>query len=280
MLARRLPGILPPPTFEEALEITRVQSVAGIGDGRLAAERPFRAPHHTISPSGLVGGGSSPRPGEVTLAHRGVLFLDELGEFARPALDALRQPLEAGRVEVMRGQRTIEFPARVTLAAACNRCPCARPPDQCGCGEVELRRYARRLSGPLLDRLDLVCHVEAAPPLRLVGERTARDGSSSAAMRERVLAARERQRRRLAGTSALCNGDMDGPLTHRLVPLSGRLGRSLLAVEDALLSGRGHDRVLRVARTIADLAGREELRGRDIDEALGYRANAWGLLAA
>ena len=163
MLARRLPGILPPPSFEEALEITQVHSAAGIGSGRLATERPFRAPHHTISPQGLVGGGARPMPGEITLAHRGVLFLDELPEFARVAVDALRQPLEEGRVEIMRGQRTLEFPANAIVVAACNRCPCARPPDSCSCTTVELARYQRRLSGPLVDRIDLVCQVEPVP---------------------------------------------------------------------------------------------------------------------
>src|SRR5690242_20463095 len=163
MLARRLPGILPPPTFEEALEITRVLSVAGISDGRLAEARPFRAPHHTISPSGLVGGGSTPRPGEITLAHRGVLFLDELAEFSRPTLEALRQPLEEGVVKVTRGQRSIVFPAAAMLIAACNSCPCARPPADCDCSALDKLRYARRLSAPLLDRIDLVCQLDASP---------------------------------------------------------------------------------------------------------------------
>ena len=171
------PGILPPPTFEEALEITQVHSVAGIGSGRLAAERPFRAPHHTISPQGLVGGGARPMPGEITLAHRGVLFLDELPEFSRTAVDALRQPLEEGRVEVMRGQRTLEFPANAIVVAACNRCPCARPADRCDCEPGQLSRYRRRLSGPLVDRIDLVCQVERVPAVELVG--AARDDSVS-----------------------------------------------------------------------------------------------------
>src|SRR3954467_9495482 len=163
MLARRLPGILPPPSFEEALEITQVHSAAGIGTGRLATERPFRAPHHTISAQGLVGGGARPMPGEITLAHRGVLFLDELPEFGRAAVDALRQPLEDSRVTIMRGQRTLEFPANAMVVAACNRCPCARPPDRCSCTAAELARYLRWLSGPLLDRIDLFCQVEQAP---------------------------------------------------------------------------------------------------------------------
>ena len=246
--------------------------MAGLGGG-LAAERPFRAPHHTISPQGLIGGGSTPRPGEVTLAHRGVLFLDELAEFARPALDALRQPLEEGKVEIMRGQRTIEFPARAMVAAATNPCPCGRPPDDCTCDAVLLGRYARRLSGPLLDRIDLSCRLGPVALLELVGERD--HAGSSRGVRRRVLAARERQTARLAGTGALCNGDMDGRLTRRTVRLDRRLRARFAALPDiAPLSGRGHHRVLRVARTIADLDGRERVSESDLDEALAYRVGA------
>ena len=280
MLARRLPGILPPPSFEEALEITQVHSAAGIGDGRLAAERPFRAPHHTISAQGLVGGGARPMPGEITLAHRGVLFLDELPEFARSAIDALRQPLEEGRVEITRGQRTLDFPANAIVVAACNRCPCARPPDRCSCTTLELARYQRRLSGPLVDRIDLVCQVEAVPTVQLVGE-SAGPRVPSRVVRDRVVAARRRQLARLAGTGVLCNGDMDGRLTRREVPLEASLSSRLLAIRDRIqLSGRGHDRVLRVARTIADLDGRELLVERDLDEALSYRLDTWERVAA
>jgi magnesium chelatase family protein len=280
MLARRLPGVLPPPTFEEALEVTQVHSAAGIGNGRLATARPFRAPHHTISASGLVGGGNRPMAGELTLAHRGVLFLDELPEFGRAAIDALRQPLEEGYVEIMRGQRTLVFPANATVVAACNRCPCARPPERCSCTSLELGRYLRRLSGPLLDRIDLVCEVEQVPTLELVGAGRRRGGGSEA-VRERVITARERQRVRLDGTAALCNGDMDGRLTRRLVQLDAALTGRLLAVRDRLnLSGRGHDRVLRVARTIADLDGHGQLRESDLDEALAYRLDAVEALAA
>jgi magnesium chelatase family protein len=280
MIARRLPGILPPPSFEEALEITQVHSAAGIGNGRLASTRPFRAPHHTISAQGLVGGGTRPMPGEITLAHRGVLFLDELPEFARSAVDALRQPLEEGRVEITRGQRTLEFPANAIVVAACNRCPCARPPDRCACTALELARYQRRLSGPLVDRIDLVCQVEAVPPGELVGAGDpARVGSH--AVRARVIAARGRQLARLAGTGVLCNGDMDGRLTRREVPLGGPLAERLLAVRGRIpLSGRGHDRVLRVARTIADLDGRDDLVESDLDEALSYRLDTWEQVAA
>ena len=280
MLARRLPGILPPPTFEEALEITQVHSAAGIGSGRLATERPFRAPHHTISAQGLVGGGATPTPGEVTLAHRGVLFLDELPEFGRAAIDALRQPLEAGRVEIMRGQRTLEFPANAIVVAACNRCPCARPPDRCTCTSLEVGRYLRRLSGPLLDRIDLVCEVEAVPAVQLVDGRGGRR-TPSAVVRARVIAARERQRGRLAATDALCNGDMDARVTRRQVPLDAILAARLLAVPGtANLSGRAHDRILRVARTIADLADRDRVTVRDLDEALSYRLDGWEAIAA
>jgi magnesium chelatase family protein len=279
MLARRLPGILPAPSFDEALEITQVHSAAGLGNGSLARRRPFRAPHHTISPQGLVGGGSRPQPGEVTLAHRGVLFLDELPEFARTAVDALRQPLEEGRVEIMRGQRTLEFPANAMLVAACNRCPCARPPETCSCTVLEALRYRRRLSGPLLDRIDLVCQVDSVATLELVGEGARQ--VTSAEVREQVLDARERQRRRLDETTALCNGDMDGRLTRALVPLEARLSDRLVAARERLnLSGRGHDRVLRVARTIADLSGREEVAAVELDEALSYRLDGLEAVAA
>ncbi|MGH2761901.1 MAG: YifB family Mg chelatase-like AAA ATPase [Thermoleophilaceae bacterium] len=280
MLARRLPGILPPPTFEEALEVTQMHSAAGIGSGRLTTERPFRAPHHTISAQGLVGGGNRPMPGEITLAHRGVLFLDELPEFGRAAIDALRQPLEEGYVEIMRGQRALEFPANAMLVAACNRCPCARAPDRCACTSLEVGRYLRRLSGPLLDRIDLVCEVDQVPALELV---RAQRGSqaTSAEVLERVIAARARQHARLAGTGALCNGDMDGRLTRRKVRLDAALTATLLAARDRLsLSGRGHDRVLRVARTIADLDGREQIHESDMDEALSYRLDGREVLAA
>jgi magnesium chelatase family protein len=275
MLARRLPGILPAPTFEEAVEITRIHSIAGLADGRLMTERPFRAPHHTISSAGLVGGGSTPRPGEITLAHRGVLFLDELPEFSRTALEALRQPLESGHINITRGQRSIGFPAAVMLVGACNSCPCARPRGDCGCDEPAKARYRRRLSGPLLDRIDLVCQVEPTRALELVAEGDEREGS--AAVRTRVAAARERQRLRLGGSEALCNGAMDARLTRRLVPLDTRLrARMLEGHLGSEMSGRGHDRVLRLARTIADLAGRDQIAPEDIDEAVSYRlSTAW-----
>jgi magnesium chelatase family protein len=279
MLARRLPGILPSPARDEALEITQVQSAAGLSTGALAVERPFRAPHHTTSPPGLVGGGSTPRPGEITLAHRGVLFLDELAEFGRDALDALRQPLEDGTVHIMRRQRAIEFPARTMLVAACNPCPCAKPADRCTCGPLERGRYARRLSGPLLDRIDLVCQVDPVPLVELA--EAAATSPASATVRERVVSARERQRERLRETTASCNGDMDSRLTRRVTRMDDAVRGRLLSVPGGLfLSGRGHDRVLRVARTIADLDGRERVGAADVDEALGYRVSGWDELAA
>jgi magnesium chelatase family protein len=278
MLARRLPGILPPPTFDEALEITRVQSVAGLGTGTLAAERPFRSPHHTISAQGLVGGGSTPLPGEVTLAHRGVLFLDELPEFARTSLDALRQPLEEGRIEITRGQRSIDYPARATVVGACNPCPCARG-AACRCDTLALGRYARKMSGPLLDRIDIICEVRAVPPLELVREDVT--GERSARVRERVIAARERQGRRLKGTAATCNGDMDGRMTRELVTVDPAVRPRLLAASDReLITGRGYDRVLKVAQTIADLEDVPAVREPHVDEALGYRLGGSALAAA
>jgi magnesium chelatase family protein len=279
MLARRLPSLLPPPDFDEAIEITRIRSVVGMSDGRLAAERPFRAPHHTISPSGLVGGGSVPKPGEITLAHRGVLFMDELPEFPRHSLEALRQPLEEGKVWVTRAQRTLVFPSDFMLVAAANECPCARADGHCRCSEIDRLRYARKLSGPLLDRIDLVCHVPPAAPLELVG--VGSGAETSQAVRERVMAARERQASRLVLDDVSCNGSMDGRLTRRHVE-PGSEARDLLldGHRRMSLTARGHDRVLRIARTIADLDGSDKLLTTHVAEALGYRLGATAGLAA
>jgi magnesium chelatase family protein len=270
MLARRLPGILPPPTHREALEITQVLGVAGLGNGRLASRRPFRAPHHTISASGLVGGGSYPRPGEITLAHRGVLFLDELAEFSRSALEALRQPLEHGRVEVMRGQRTLRFPAAAMLVGACNGCPCARSDGECTCNEVDRARYHRRLSGPLLDRIDVVCTLSRTPLQPVSAADPPPEGS--AAVRERVVAARERALGRLGRDGPLCNARMSVAETREHANLTPELRDRLDAAACAgALTARGHDRVLRLARTIADLDGAERVAADHLDEALSYR---------
>ncbi|MCW3000893.1 MAG: Mg chelatase, subunit ChlI [Conexibacter sp.] len=270
MLAQRLPSILPPLSRAEAIEVTRIQSVAGLRPGAgLAAERPFRAPHHTISAAGLVGGGSSPQPGEATLAHQGVLFLDELAEFARSALEALRQPLEDGRVAIVRGQRTAVYPTRFMLVASTNPCPCGYAgTPRCRCGEGEIARYRRRLSGPLLDRMDLLVDVQRPTPEDFAAGPVCR----SADERDRVMAARERQTARLAGTGAACNAHLDAALVRRHVALDRR-GASVLRLAYArgTLSPRGHDRVLRVARTIADLDGQDRVSADHLLEALGLR---------
>lgn len=271
MLARRLPSLLPPLTRDEALEVTRIHSVAGVHrHPGLVRMRPFRGPHHTISASGLVGGGQVPVPGEASLAHRGVLFLDELSEFARPSLEALRQPLEDGHVTIVRGQRALLFPTRFTLVAATNPCPCgfAGSDRSCTCGEAELARHRRRLSGPLLDRLDLLMAVErpTAADLRAPAR------TSSERLRARVLAARERQQRRLDGTSASCNGQLDARLVRSHVKVDETAERALgRAYDSGALSARGHDRVLRVAATIADLDARDRVQLDDVMQALALR---------
>jgi len=268
MIARRLPSILPPLTPEEALEVTRIHSAVGLSRPLgLASARPFRAPHHTISASGLVGGGSPPRPGEVTLAHHGVLFLDELSEFARPALEALRQPLEDGRVAVVRAQRTAIFPSRVMLVAATNPCPCGMfgAPDKCSCGPPDHARHRRKLSGPLLDRIDLTARVERPS----AGDFERPGIVTSAGERERVMEARERQLARLMGTGAMCNAHLDAGLSRDYVHLTARGEAALTeAYERGTLSGRGRLRVLRLARTLADLDGRERVDWRDVHMAI------------
>src|SRR5450755_1517234 len=270
MLARRLPSILPALTRSEAIEVTRIHSVAGIHADGLVAARPFRAPHHSISAAGLVGGGAPPRPGEATLAHHGVLFLDELSEFHRSSLDALRQPLEDGGVTIVRGQRALEFPTRVILVAATNPCPCgfAGVGDKCGCGEAELRRHRRRLSGPLLDRMDLLVDVQRPAE----HEFQAPPSASSAHLRAQVAEARERQQQRLGGSAARCNGEMDVRLVRRHVRLDPAAEQALSqAYAVGALSARGRHRVLRVARTIADLQRRDSVTADDVLTALGLR---------
>jgi magnesium chelatase family protein len=271
MLAQRLPGIMPPLSEQEALEVTRIASATGGNpEGRLIVARPFRAPHHTISASGLVGGGSPPQPGEVTLAHHGVLFLDELSEFSRPALEALRQPLEDGRVAIVRGQRTAIYPARVTLVAATNPCPCGHGHGHrsCTCKPTDHARHSRRLSGPLLDRIDLVTAVGRPPT-----EAFAQDPvTTTAAERELVMAARERQLRRLEGTPALCNAQMDAAVVRRIVRLADDAARHLDASYDTgTLSARGRLRVLRLAQTIADLDDADIVRSQHLAQALNLR---------
>jgi magnesium chelatase family protein len=270
MLARRLPSILPELSRRQAIEVTRIHSVAGLHADGLIQERPFRAPHHTISAAGLAGGGSPPRPGEATLAHGGVLFLDELSEFQRSSLDALRQPLEDGSVTIVRGQHALRFPTRFMLVAATNPCPCgfAGVDDRCTCGEAELRRHRKRLSGPLLDRMDLLIAVQRPAAEALAAAPT----TTSAEARARVAEARERQALRLAGFAATCNGEMDSATARRTARLDPSACDQLeQAYAAGLLSARGRHRVLRVARTIADLDRKDAVSRGQVLTALSLR---------
>jgi magnesium chelatase family protein len=272
MLARRLPAILPRLTLEEALEVGKIRGVAGLGaDSSLV--RPFRAPHHTISDAGLVGGGPLARPGEVSLAHHGVLFLDELPEFRRNVLEALRQPLEDGVVTIARAALTLVYPARFTLIAAMNPCPCGFLGDQrrvCSCPAEAVARYRARLSGPLLDRIDLQLAVGATPWHEVVDHRP---GESSTAIRERVAQARSRQLERYQGSGIYANAQL-GSRGVREFCQPDTAGRALLraAVERLGLSVRGYTRVLKVARTIADLGGTAAVGVSQVAEAIQYRS--------
>jgi magnesium chelatase family protein len=274
MMARSLAGILPPLSPAEALEVTSIHSVAGLlpGGSGLIRTRPFRAPHHTISDVALVGGGTHPRPGELSLAHAGVLFLDEMPEFERRALEVLRQPLEEGRVRIARAAASVEFPASVTLVGAMNPCPCGyfgHPLRACRCAPPQRERYAARISGPLLDRIDIRVEVPWLPPDVLGDERPQ---ESSAVIRGRVVQARQRQAARLPETGAGVNARLSGKMLRRFARPDDA-GRALLhsAVERLALSGRAHDRILRVARSVADLAGRAHVVADDVAEALQYR---------
>ena len=274
MLARRLASILPELTRDEALEASQLHSVAGLLAGRgLLQERPFRSPHHTISTAGLLGGGSTVlRPGEASLAHRGVLFLDELTEFRRDAIEALRQPLEDGEVVVTRAGGSVTFPARFTLVAAANPCPCGFRGDavrNCDCRDDHLARYRAKLSGPLLDRIDLRLLVPRLTKHELLG---ATAGEPSSAVRARVIEARQHQLDRYESLGVTCNAHLPAALARRQVALTAGAERFLGdAVEKTDLSGRGFDRVLKVARTIADLAGADRTDAEHVGEALSYR---------
>lgn len=276
MLARRLPGILPPLTFTEALEVTQIHSVAGLlkhNRGSLVTSRPFRSPHHSASGASLVGGGSYPRPGEISLAHRGVLFLDELTEFKRDVLEFLRQPLEDGTVTISRARQTVSFPAKFTLVASTNPCPCGYYGDNiqpCTCSGRQREQYWAKLSGPLMDRIDLQVAVNRLKPEEITRQAT---GEESAPVRVRVQVARERAQERFRqDRSVRCNADMQSHHLREWCPLDDSI-RNLLetAIRRLGLSARATDRILKVARTIADLAGEQQLQAQHVAEAIQYR---------
>jgi magnesium chelatase family protein len=276
MLARRLPTVLPEMALDEALETTKIHSVAGLvpPGGSLVVERPFRAPHHTISDAGLIGGGSHPRPGEVSLAHGGVLFLDELPEFRKNVLEVLRQPLEDGRVTISRAATSLSYPARFMLAAAMNPCPCGFFGDHgraCSCGSLGVERYHARLSGPLLDRIDIHVEVPAVPYKDLSCERS---GESSAVVRDRVNRARRRQLGRFAGRPGLyANAHMLPRDLRRYCRVSDRVDALLkTAIVRLKLSARAYHRVLKIARTIADIADSDRIASEHVSEAVQYRS--------
>ncbi len=277
MLAKRLPTIMPPLEFEAALELTKIHSVAGLtGRTGLVTERPFRSPHHTISNAGLIGGGAIPRPGEVSLSHHGVLFLDELPEFDRSVLEVLRQPLEDQRVTISRAAMTLTFPASFMLAAAMNPCPCGfwnDPTRECRCTPLQIQRYVGRISGPLLDRIDIHIDVPAVRFKELTGTSSGPEPESSASIRERVIHARERQRERLKTDGIFSNAQMTPRLIRRYCRIDAESERLLEAAMARLgLSARAYDRILKVSRTIADLEGFDEIRPAHVAEAVGYRS--------
>ena len=274
MLARRLATILPPLTFEEALEVTKLYSVTGnLGRERaLITQRPFRSPHHTVSDAGLIGGGSVPKPGEISLAHHGVLFLDELPEFNRQVLEVLRQPLEEGFVTIARAAASISYPARCIFVAALNPCPCGYAGDPvraCTCSEVQIRRYMARISGPLLDRIDI--HIEV-PRLKQDELLTPGKGEPSKRIRERVQGAREVQSRRFEGSSIFVNAAMNSRQVKTFCRIEAAAVELLKAAIQRLgLSARAYDRILKLARTIADLAGEGQIEVAHVGEAIQYR---------
>jgi magnesium chelatase family protein len=276
MLAKRLPTILPSLEFEAALELTKIHSVAGLtGRSGLVGERPFRSPHHTISDAGLIGGGAVPRPGEVSLAHHGVLFLDELPEFDRSVLEVLRQPLEDEKVTISRAAMSLTFPASFMLAAAMNPCPCGfwnDPTRECRCTPLQIQRYVGRISGPLLDRIDIHIDVPAVRFRDLSGEPPP-DTEDSAAIRERVIKARDHQHERFAGEKIFSNAAMTPRMIRKYCRIDAESEQMLERAMTRLgLSARAYDRILKVSRTIADLEGCKDVRSTHVSEAVGYRS--------
>ncbi len=281
MMAKRLPSILPPLTLEEALETTKIHSVAGLLNRRqdtaesLIVRRPFRSPHHTITDVALVGGGTNPQPGEISLAHNGVLFLDELPEYKRTALEVMRQPLEDRKITVARSKMSIEYPASFMLVAAMNPCPCGHygennPAHPCTCTPAQVHRYLSRISGPLLDRIDIQCEIQAVSYDQL---RTLQPGESSASIRARVVEARRIQQQRFAGTAVHCNAQMTPQMLRQYCPIDSE-GDNLLSysMNRLGLSARAYDRILKVARTIADLAQADQISAQHLLEAISYRS--------
>lgn len=280
MLSKRIPTILPPLEFEEALECTKIHSVVGLTEKHgLITTRPFRAPHHTISDAGLIGGGAVPRPGEVSLAHNGMLFLDELPEFERNVLEVLRQPLEDGQVTISRASMSLTFPSRFMLAAAMNPCPCGffnDPTRECKCSPVQIQRYVSKISGPLLDRIDIHIDVPAVKFKELASDSPA---ESSAEIRERVVRARRVQLERFSGERIFNNAQMTSRLIRKYC-LIDVASKSLLenAITRLGLSARAYDRILKVSRTLADLEARESIEPTHVSEAIQYRTldrNFW-----
>lgn len=274
MLARAIAGILPDLTMNEALEVTKIYSVIGMlpPDRPLITRRPFRNPHHTTSHIGLVGGGTHPKPGEISLAHRGVLFMDEFPEFPRHVLEAMRQPLEDGVITVSRSAGTLSFPAKFILIAAANPCPCGflgDPKHQCRCSSFQIEKYKKRVSGPILDRIDLVVNCPAIPAEKLSG---IAPGESSAQVKSRIQKARTRQTRRFKNTKLTCNAEMSTREVKKFCPLDKEILQHLEQAVGALgISARGYFRIVKVARTIADLSGSENILQDHITEALQYR---------
>lgn len=283
MLAKRLPGILPEMTFEESIETTKIHSVAGIlnKDNPLVTARPFRSPHHTVSVAGVTGGGTVPKPGEISLAHNGILFLDELPEFKRDVMEALRQPLEDGKVTISRVAGTLTYPSSIMMVGAMNPCPCGffgHPTKNCTCSQNAVHRYLNKISGPMLDRLDL--HVEV-PPVDY--NELSSDGSeeTSAQIRERVNKARKIQTERYKGTGITCNARLTPSALKKYCVMSEEASKYLgLSFERLSMSARAYDRILKVARTIADLEGSEIIEKPHIFSAISFRSldrKYWGV---
>jgi len=282
MLARRVATIMPPLGFEEALEVPKIYSIVGLPPPKqsLITQRPFRSPHHTVSDAGLIGGGSVPRPGEVSLAHHGVLFLDELPEFKRDALEVLRQPLEDGTVTIARATASLSYPASCMLIASMNPCPCGFFGDSqrpCSCRQDQVQRYLQRISGPLLDRIDIHIEVPRLKHEELMGQST---GEPSRAIRQRVQSARRAQQQRFSGSGVYTNATMQSKQLRQYCPLATEV-RELLktAIQQIGLSARAYDRILKLSRTIADLAGSEAIQMPHVAEAIQYRTldrKLWG----